>query len=1500
MNVEFDAYNQPIKLNLYLASPNKKILCGFDNIDESTFSLTENLNNTWELSFDINRYVLLTRVSDKASNSIGGYISDEEHRFIVDDNNNYIAYPETIDDTENIEIESLAYKLVDSKMRIFIDRIGWFIMDTPTEDNDGIKQTKSITAQSAEIEFQQHDLKNFKVNQGTTDSYEMLADDNVDEVDGVEFAKEQIKFYNPDNPQLSLLDVGMKAAGLIGWSVGEIDPVPKTYRNYVDGKYVEKQVLLSDEIGSFDIESEDLYTFFTQELSKYYECIFVFDIRRMKVNAYRPENYGRDTNINVGFKSVQKSNEVTVDEDSIFTRYYVQGADDLGIEYVNFGNNWIEDLSYYLNEKYMTYTLIQKYKLWESDLESRRLSYIEDTRLYNKQLSVISELYDRVPLDDCSTDWSTFSDDELKESQANYQAQLKGYEQFYVDKDGNFDEEALKNSSDANDYYQIKNVILPSIQIEMDNRELPTDDDNADYVDSYKTDWKLYGLDELQTKLDSYQDIIDLCKKSGYDKPYSDDSSHTEDVHTKMYEQYLDAVNQLDPDYIGGCREAYDQRKQEIDDATAIRDEYNTDRKEIAKSVDKETWTHPLLNGNYYITDENNNSILDEKGNILVYDVDNLMFDQDELEQLSRLYTDSDYENTNMFIVSSDDAVTTIDEQLKLLQAAQDDLYISAHPQYQFTTELDNFLALYGYEDYAKNLKIGDYIWLETKDDNVVKLRIISIEYNPLEMNGDIKVTFSNMVDSRSGRDDHAYLLGVSSGGSKKSSSGSSDSFSQEAITQLTSGILQKLLTNSAFTNRVTQITNGQIVSGLGTGGSVSVSEINAKIIKATDIYGENGYFGYIQAKLISTDKIVANSGTFGDLTADVANIKSAIIGTSATETGIIINLTSENATIDEALIKELVAKYITVNDLKAGNINTSKFTVSSENGTFLIKDNTLIIYDENENPVIQLGEDKNGNYGLVISDSNGAILLDSEGLHEGIVPDNFVKTDMLDDKSVTEEKIDRTNMVEWTDDDGNKIFDVSRMYFGSDKFITSYKSIEENVSTTKDGIETINNTLDIMNSGYTILMLNDSQNIPCNKDGNTSYSFLIEIPFRGYLGVDKVACTATSVENLPEGITLAENTPSTETEDGKIILNVAKGLSFGNTEVNEGKIVIRFELEGQTLTKRFAWNKTFEKSTDDVNNTTLYSIEASEKTLLRYSLDLMYLGDENGNFIVDEKGSSIYGTAEVETTPEITFKAYKQVDGKEKEPYSGRFVIQESKNGVSYASKYMSDEDESSVTYTLTTSALNSIKCILYEAGSIKKQIDFQTVPVLDDNASLENLIRTYRDTFKSVSLQIDNVNKSISQNAWQKDIEDKINDYDGSTIQIIRDLQTDHTVKIGEISSRVSKTETQIEKSDEERQTLKSEVSEFKQTYEGFKQDVERNYVTNDGVTEVVNSSMKQTADGILEEVSKKYGTKEELAEIKKTADSITSTVSSLKIGGNNLLTNSNCLIYNDYVFL
>lgn len=1137
MNIVFNRYNEPIQGHVYLGTPNGKILCAINGIEESTFQLTQKFNNTFELTFDLNENILIQD---------GKGLSKLVH--------------------------SNVYDLVGWLMRVYVENVGWFIMEHPKITDDGMKQTKTITCQSAEIEMQQHDLKNFKINQGTTDSYEMLADNNVEKIDDVEFAKEQIKFHNPKNPQLSLIDLALKAAGMKGWSVGEIDSTPKTYRTYKDGKYIETTTLLSNEIGAFDVESQDLYSFFTQDMAKYFQCVFVFDFLHMKISAYHPENYGKSTNVNINFRNLQQSQEITVDDSTLFTRYYVQGADDLGITYVNFGSNYIENIDYYLNEKYFSPLLIIKYKLWKEDYEEARILYIEATRQYNEQMKVVTELYDRVPLDDCSTDWSTFTDDELKEAQANYQAQLKGYEQFYVDGDGNFDETALKNSSDANDYYQIKDVILPSIQIEMDNRQLPTDDDNADYVDSYKTNWKLYGLDELKVKLQEYKNTIETCKKGGYDQPYTEDSSHTKDIHDTMYAKYLDAKNQLDSNYVGGCQEAYDQRQSEIDAANEILNSYNKTRTDLVKQISKETWSGVVAADNSgYILDEAGNYITDEAGRRIYCDTQKLQFTERDLTELSKVYYDGDYSNENMFLTDSDDQVSAIDEQLKLLDAAIDDLYIASHPQYQFTTSLDNFLALADYEDYIKNINQGDYLWL-TVDNKVVKLRVVEIQYNPLIADNSTQITFSNTIQTRSGYSDTNYLLDLNSGGSKSSSSGSSNNFlNNEGIT-LTAGLIQKLISNGTFKNGVSQIINNEF-AGMLAGSSISLEELNAKIIKVTDLYGKNGYFEYLQAKLITAGRIVADSADFKELSALAATIKSAIIGASSTETGIVINLTTENATMSEAMIKDLIAKYITVNELKAGDIYTNKIKILSENGTLRIQDNTFSIYDEDGNVVVQLGEDKNGNYGLIISDSKGSVLLDSQGLHEGIVPDDFIKTDMIADGQITESKIDKTTMRDWTMPDGSKVFDVSHLWDGDDSFGKSYNTIKSTVSATSKELGDLSDKVDQLGNGYTVVLSNETQNIPCTFDGITATSFLIEIPFYGYEGIKQAVCTVT-VGELPDGITLAENVDSTSTTPGKITLNVAKGKTLGNKSLLTGTIVFTCTVAEKKISKKFTWIK--------------------------------------------------------------------------------------------------------------------------------------------------------------------------------------------------------------------------------------------------------------------------------------------------------------------------------------
>lgn len=1137
MNIVFNRYNEPIQGHVYLGTPNGKILCAINGIEESTFQLTSKFNNTFELTFDLNENILIQD---------GKGLSKLVH--------------------------SNVYDLVGWLMRVYVENVGWFIMEHPKITDDGMKQIKTITCQSAEIEMQQHDLKNFKINQGTTDSYEMLADNNVEKIDDVEFAKEQIKFHNPKNPQLSLIDLALKAAGMKGWSVGEIDSTPKTYRTYKDGKYVETTTLLSNEIGAFDVESQDLYSFFTQDMAKYFQCVFVFDFLHMKISAYHPENYGKSTNVNINFRNLQQSQEITVDDSTLFTRYYVQGADDLGITYVNFGSNYIENINYYLNEKYFSPLLIIKYKLWKEDYEEARILYIEATRQYNEQMKVVTELYDRVPLDDCSTDWSTFTDDELKEAQANYQAQLKGYEQFYVDDDGNFDETALKNSSDANDYYQIKDVILPSIQIEMDNRQLPTDDDNADYVDSYKTNWKLYGLDELKVKLQEYKNTIEICKKGGYNQPYTEDSSHTKDVHDTMYAKYLDAQNQLDSNYVGGCQEAYDQRQSEIDAANEILNSYNKTRTDLVKQISKETWSGVVAADNSgYILDEDGNYITDEAGRRIYCDTQKLQFTERDLTELSKVYYDGDYSNENMFLTDSDDQVSAIDEQLKLLDTAIDDLYIASHPQYQFTTSLDNFLALADYEDYIKNINQGDYLWL-TVDNKVVKLRVVEIQYNPLIADNSIQITFSNMIQGRSSRNDLSYVLNTPSNASKSSASGSSNNFlNNEGIT-LTAGLIQKLISNGSFKNGVSQIINNEF-AGMLAGSSISLEELNAKIIKVTDLYGKNGYFEYLQSKLITAGKIVSDSADFKELSTLAATIKSAIIGASSTETGIVINLTTENATMSEAMIKDLIAKYITVNELKAGDIYTNKIKILSEDGTLKIQDNTFTIYNKDGNPVVQLGEDKNGNYGLIISDSKGSVLLDSQGLHEGIVPDDFIKTDMIADGQITESKIDKTTIRDWTMPDGSKVFDVSHLWDGDDSFGKSYNTIKSTVSATSKELGDLSDKVDQLGNGYTVVLSNETQNIPCTSDGITATSFLIEIPFYGYEGIKQAACTVV-VGELPSGITLAENTAATSTAPGKITLNVAKGKTLGNKSLLTGTIVFTCTVSGKKISKKFTWIK--------------------------------------------------------------------------------------------------------------------------------------------------------------------------------------------------------------------------------------------------------------------------------------------------------------------------------------
>ena len=112
-------------------------------------------------------------------------------------------------------------------------------------------------------------------------------------------------------------------------------------------------------------------------------------------------------------------------------------------------------------------------------------------------------------------------------------------------------------------------------------------------------------------------------------------------------------------------------------------------------------------------------------------------------------------------------------------------------------------------------------------------------------------------------------------------------------------------------------------------------------------------------------------------------------------------------------------------------------------------------------------------------------------------------------------------------------------------------------------------------------------------------------------------------------------------------------------------------------------------------------------------------------------------------TPPSVTFSAYYR-DGQTatRTAYAGRFVIQETTNGTSYTTKYTSNANESSHTYTPSSPNVKNIRCTLYAAGGTTNALDMQGVAVVRD---IDNL--TQEEVFNILT------NNGASQGIYMQD---------------------------------------------------------------------------------------------------------------------------------------------------
>lgn len=1003
---------------IYLCRPDRTVICALNGVQIKSVEYEQQLKDFNRLTFNVDRYI----------------------------------------DVDGEYVESAGYEKLKDHMTIYLEGLDYFQLQEPSLQNDnGRYEYKACEAYSDEKTFEDKDMKGLSFNKGTKDSMEMLATNNVDDMG---YAKEYITFCNDRNHELSLMHLVLDRVP--GWSVGYIDPTIK------NEKY------------SFEADNTNAYAFLNTTVANVVKCVFYFDTINRTVSAYAKENIGKDTNIFIGWRNALNMLKMTPQADTMYNALTIQGDEELDVTRVNYGRSQIYNLDYYLTTNYFPQETIDKIKTWQKWQIDNHAKYIENGKKSAEYQAKIDEINYRVPNDGIQiAQYKTMNqetlektlkmyeqmlttiqvsvdtrDDHEKDSNGNYtkwdkpdDIQNRVYKP-WTTPSGEVDHEKylslLKESNKGYYTYQeLRDYIIPNIKVAIQNLHL-ADDKKIDYNDEFESNWDLYGIKELEGKRDEYKkqilDILAAYQKEWNqltDEEISKAGVKDEKTYNVFHKNFIKYKNWLGDENTEGSL------LYKLKELNAQVDELETKKKPY-DDVMTDMNTHSELNDPQFgLTDK-------------------------EYTAVMNIVRMGDYTNNNIFTTSLDDAITSYEHCEELYQDGLKRISETSQPQYQIETSLDNILSLNEYADVNSDNKqgwhnqftVGNFIRVGLRDDYAVKLRLLTVAYNPCTKSSEISVTYTNMITSLTGRDDFSYLFDDTAASQKNSISvGTGDS--KDSIEYMTN-MLQRMTNSSLFGNAVNNSVQN-VLSDQGTINKLFGDYLNYKVINVGNITGDKAEFNELFSKYINSEYIAANSADIKKLNTDVANINSAIIGTSSTETGIVFNLSSANAKFDSAWIINGIAGKMTIGDLAAGDITISDtMRILSENGNFIMNGSAMQFLNTEGNVGIQIGYDTNKNPSIIIKDDKGATIMTSQGITKDAIADGLIVNNMLGDKSISKDKLNFP-IVEANAQGG---VDITQIYDGKGglwgaEYTKTMTSVNNNLDQLTQDIANLNTAID-------------------------------------------------------------------------------------------------------------------------------------------------------------------------------------------------------------------------------------------------------------------------------------------------------------------------------------------------------------------------------------------------------------------------------------------------------
>lgn len=251
-------------------------------------------------------------------------------------------------------------------------------------------------------------------------------------------------------------------------------------------------------------------------------------------------------------------------------------------------------------------------------------------------------------------------------------------------------------------------------------------------------------------------------------------------------------------------------------------------------------------------------------------------------------------------------------------------------------------------------------------------------------------------------------------------------------------------------------------VSGKLTAVEGEFGSIKGNIADFEDAYAERLSAAEADIVQLRITDLSAVNGRIDVLDSNYANIRNLLSGAAGIGDLQNIHLTSDNAVIDTALIREAVMQSVSIADLLAGTISTNKFLITSDDGGIRIQGATQQWSDTDGTVRMQAGRDANGDFTFSLFDKTGkGILIDATGVKPDAIADGLIVNKMIaDNAGIAGSKLDIPSVISAINDSSQSI-KSSRIWFDEEKQTLNqlYAQINQNITTIQLAAESASNT---------------------------------------------------------------------------------------------------------------------------------------------------------------------------------------------------------------------------------------------------------------------------------------------------------------------------------------------------------------------------------------------------------------------------------------------------------